>query len=154
MAPNSVLSFDALPNEMSFQDCLRHSRYFRLAVKKSFGDTMNNMQIVQLTDGGGPVFFGVGGNEPQTVVTAQIPDNVTPNHENVPEVTLKPLFSVNQQNEENAVQPSAEVQLFYERMRSHVVSGITGFTWHTQTGALLLSSYNKVQLLKVSLKSK
>uniref|UniRef100_A0A914Y7P4 Dipeptidyl peptidase 9 n=1 Tax=Panagrolaimus superbus TaxID=310955 RepID=A0A914Y7P4_9BILA len=151
MAPNSVLSYDVLLNDMSWNDCLRHSRYFRLAVKKSFGDTMNNMQIVKLRDGGGPVLFGVGGCEPQTVISAQIPETLEPSvaiHAPIPEVSLKPLFSMNHQQEENNVQPSAEVQLFYERMRSNVVSGITGFTWHIETGALLLSSYNKVQILR------
>uniref|UniRef100_A0A7E4V2X7 Dipeptidyl-peptidase IV n=1 Tax=Panagrellus redivivus TaxID=6233 RepID=A0A7E4V2X7_PANRE len=164
MAPNphAGLPLDTDPADLSWNQRLRHARYFRLVVKKSFGDTMNNMQIVQLRDGGGPVLFGVGGSEPQTVISAQVPDALHSRAEAgmetdnsldeptvVPEVGLKPLFSMNQQADDmHAAAPSAEVQLFYERMRCHVVSGITGFSWHCDTGSLLLSSFNRVEILR------
>jgi len=104
---------------------------------------MSSLQIVQMKDSARPVIFGLGGGDQQSIISSEIPD-IQPGSF-IPEVWLKPLFGPEQLNEQAA--PSAEAQLFYERMRSHVVSGLTGFSWHPGSESLLLSSFNRLKML-------
>ena len=145
MAPHSVVSFDLDPSEMTWDDRIRHSKFFRLAVKKSYGDSMSSLQIVQVKDTIKPVLFGLGGGDQQCIISSEIPDIQLGSF--LPEIWLKPLFGPDQLNEQAT--PSAEAQLFCERMRSHVVSGLTGFSWHSSSESLLLSSFNRLKMLSV-----
>lgn len=142
MSPHLNLSWDLNPEEMQWNDRIRHARFFRLAVKKSYGDPLSNLQVIRLNGAPGEFVFALGGGDQQTVVSAQIPNS------GVSEIYLKPLFGPEQQND-NSI-PSAEAQLFYERMRSQVVNGLVGYSFHSQSSSLLLASFNSLKLVNVS----
>lgn len=131
----------------NWSDRIRHARYWRNEVKKSLGEPLNNLQVVSNSDGDFVMALGnlPGDSNSQTLMTAKIP--LHSEAQTTTTLELQPLTMLDAQ-ESKSNEPSAEIALFYERLRGQVVNGISGYSLHN-TGAILLSSFSKLQIYKV-----
>uniref|UniRef100_A0A914BVD4 Dipeptidyl peptidase 9 n=1 Tax=Acrobeloides nanus TaxID=290746 RepID=A0A914BVD4_9BILA len=130
----------------NWSDRIRHARYWRNEVKKSLGEPLNNLQVVSNSDGDFVMALGnlPGDSNSQTLMTAKIP--LHSEAQTTTTLELQPLTMLDAQ-ESKSNEPSAEIALFYERLRGQVVNGISGYSLHN-TGAILLSSFSKLQIYK------
>jgi hypothetical protein len=135
----------------TWADRLKHASHWRREVKRSFGDNISHLQLLERIQLGerhiGPVLIGLGSlptkdaTPPvQTLVYAEL--NEARNNC----LELKPLLNTDDfgSSLDESKRPSAELTLFFERTRSQIWNGILSYSVHPASQRLLLSTTNGI----------
>jgi hypothetical protein len=152
--------------ESTWEEYIQHVKFWRNEVKRSLGEAITRLELLNSLDGQ-PTILGLAtapgdSSSSQMVMHAQIPMN-TPlpmdESEERPILELKPLVdsvqmtqqqaSTNQQQQPPGGKPPPELALHYERLRGHIVSGVTAYSVHVPSGAILISTCAQLSVYKV-----
>ncbi|KAI6182911.1 BMA-DPF-3, isoform a [Aphelenchoides bicaudatus] len=139
----------------TWADRINHANYWRREVKRSFGDNISHLQLLENIQIGdrqlGPVLIGLGSlptkdaTPPvQTLVFAEL-NEASDNY-----LELKPMLNTEDfgPSLDESKRPSAELTLFFERTRSQIANGILSYYIHPASQRLLLSTSNGIFVYK------
>ncbi|KAI6178656.1 hypothetical protein M3Y98_00524200 [Aphelenchoides besseyi] len=137
----------------TWNDRLKHATYWRREVKRSFGDSISHLQVLdglKVRDREvGPVLVGLGsiqsvdGTAPlQTVVYASL-DEATNGR-----LELRPLIKMEGFAAFEDRKLSPELTLYYERTRGHIWSGIMSYSVHHESRRILMSTVGGIFVYK------
>jgi hypothetical protein len=162
----------------NWEQLIQHAKFWRSEVKRSFGESINSLEIVKNNTNGKSIIFGLAtapgdSSTNQILMHADIPlDDILSEDlmEERPILELKPMFDllsqIQQQSPSPKQQPSSniddqssssklpqELALHYERLRGQLSSGVISYERHLNDGAFLICTFSQIFVYKDSKRS-